>query len=219
MSDAPVKDKPDIQNLVTEDEEAVDNLFSEKQQRLLTEPLYSSWAGPGEGRRFLAAANVGIFAQVGQPPIVPDVFLSLDVEPAPDWKAKEHRSYFLWEFGKPPEVALEIVSNREGGEDDEKKRRYARMRVSYYVIYDPLLQVRHDVLTIYRLQGSVYERQEAAELPEIGLGLALWKGSFEGVTDTWLRWVDERGVPVPTGNERAQRLAEQLRRSGIEPES
>jgi hypothetical protein len=70
---------PDIQGLITEDDTPVDNLPSEKQQRLLTEPLYSAWAGPGEGRTFLAAANVGIFYQARHPAIVPDMFLSLDV--------------------------------------------------------------------------------------------------------------------------------------------
>ena len=40
----------DIESLVTEDDTPVDNMPSEKQQRLLTEPLYSSWAGPGAGR-------------------------------------------------------------------------------------------------------------------------------------------------------------------------
>ena len=38
---------PNIDDLVTEDDTPVDNLPSEKQQRLLTEPLYSSWSGPG----------------------------------------------------------------------------------------------------------------------------------------------------------------------------
>jgi hypothetical protein len=28
---------------------------------------------------------------------------------AADWWRKEHRSYFLWEFGKPSELALAIV--------------------------------------------------------------------------------------------------------------
>lgn len=44
---------PNIDALTTEDDTPVDNLPSEKQQRLLTEPLYSSWAGPGESRPFL----------------------------------------------------------------------------------------------------------------------------------------------------------------------
>ena len=34
---------PDVSHLVTEDDEPLDNLPSEKQQRLLTETLYSSW--------------------------------------------------------------------------------------------------------------------------------------------------------------------------------
>ncbi|HLO87395.1 MAG TPA: Uma2 family endonuclease, partial [Nostocaceae cyanobacterium] len=99
----------DISHLVTEDDEPVDNLPSEKQQRLLTETLYSSWAGAKNSQGFLVAANVGIFTTTREPAIVPDVFLSLDVRPADDWWEKRHRSYFLWEFGKPPEVVVEIV--------------------------------------------------------------------------------------------------------------
>jgi hypothetical protein len=163
----------------------------------------------------------------------------LDVEVAEDWWRKEHRSYFVWEFGKPPELVLEIVSNQEGGEDGEKKHKYARMRVSYYVIYDPLRQVLSEVLTLYRLSGCVYERQETAQFPTLKLGLALWEGTFEGKHDTWLRWVDEQGALIPTGKERAEqerqraeqgehlltqerqraeRLTELLRRSGIDPD-
>ena len=59
---------PDIRHIVTEDDRPVDNIFSEKQQRLLTESLYSSWDGPGEGRPFLALANVGLFYAVHRPP-------------------------------------------------------------------------------------------------------------------------------------------------------
>jgi hypothetical protein len=229
---------PDIDHLTTEDDAPVDNLPSEKQQRLLTEPLYSSWAGPGDGRPFLAASNVGVFALARNPPLVPDVFLSLDVEVAADWWAKAHRSYFLWEFGKPPDLTLEIVSNREGGEDGEKKRRYAWMRVSYYVIYDPLRQIMPDALTAYRLRDAQYERQADARFPSLGLGLTPWEGVFEGKRATWLRWIDAEGTIVPTGRERAEqerqraeraeslleeetrraeRLAELLRQAGIDP--
>ena len=113
----------DIESLVTEDDTPVDNMPSEKQQRLLTEPLYSSWAGPGGGRTFLAAANVGVFAEARNPAIVPDVFLSLDVQVADNWWDKRHRSYFVWEFGKPPELVVEIVSNREGNEVPREQER------------------------------------------------------------------------------------------------
>lgn len=107
-------------NLITEDDEPVDNLFSAKQQRLLVEPLYASWTPPlGEGvegcsRNFLADANVGIFFSVGEQPLVPDMFLSLDVKVNPEWFDAQHRSYFVWRFGKVPDVVVEIVSNRKG---------------------------------------------------------------------------------------------------------
>jgi Uma2 family endonuclease len=195
---------PDIQCLITEDDTPVDNLPSEKQQHLLTEPLYSAWTGPGAGRTFLAAANVGIFALARNPAIVPDMFLSLDVQVAEDWWRKEHRSYFLWEFGKPPDLVLEIVSNTEGNEADEKKQKYARMRVSYYVIYDPLRQIMPDVLTVYQLHDLLYEWQETAQFPSLNLGLTLWDGTFESKHDTWLRWTDAHGVLIPTGKERAE---------------
>jgi Uma2 family endonuclease len=195
---------PAIQSLVTEDDTPVDNMPSEKHQRLLTEALYSSWDGPGAGRPFLAAANVGVFPLARNPAIVPDVFLSLDVEVAQDWWQKEHRSYLLWEFGKPPDVVIEIVSNTAGAEADEKRQKYARMRVSYYVIYDPLRQVMPDVLTIYRLSGTDYERQSSLRFPDIGLGVTLWDGTYEGKTDTWLRWTDADGNLILTGKERAE---------------
>jgi Uma2 family endonuclease len=192
---------PDVQAIITEDDEPVDNLPSEKQQRLLTETLYSSWAGPGDGRTFLAAASVGVFYLARRPAIVPDMFLSLDVEVPENWWEKEHRSYFLWELGKPPDLAIEIVSNKEGREDGEKKQIYARMRVPYYVIFDPMRQIRPDVLTVYRLQYWDYINQESAQFPPLHLGLTLWEGEYEGKVETWLRWVDERGELLLTGKE------------------
>lgn len=81
--------RPCLDHIVTEDDTPVDNMFAEKQQRLLTEPLYSSWDA---GRPFVATANVGLFYAVRQPPLVPDVLLSLDVEAPEELMAKEQFS-------------------------------------------------------------------------------------------------------------------------------
>ncbi len=205
----------DLETLVTEDDEPVDNMPSEKQQRLLTEPLYSSWAGPGAGRSFLAAANVGVFPEPRNPAIMPDVFLSLDVQVAENWWDKAHRSYFVWEFGKVPDLVVEIVSNRKGSEVGRKRQRYAQMGVAHYVIYDPLHEVMREDLRIYRLSDGRYERRGPPRFPELGLGMMLWAGVFEGVRSAWLRWTDEHGVLIPTGKEDAERergSAEQERR-------
>ena len=238
-----VVEPPDISHIVTEDDEPVDNIYSAKQQRLLVETLYTSWQ---PGRPFVADANVGIFSTTRQPPLVPDMFLSLDVAIAEDWYAKEHRSYFLWEFGKPPDVVVEVVSNKKGGEAERKLRDYARMRIAYYAIYDPLQLVQPDELQVYELYVSEYVPQADNFLQKIGLELVLWDGAYEAKEGIWLRWRDANGVLLPTGAEAAQaaqeraeqaeqkaeqaqqlaeemqlrveRLAAQLRALGVEPE-
>ena len=210
---------PDVEHLVTEDDTPVDNLFSEKQQRLLIRPLYSSPESVGAGRNFVAATNVGLFYAIRQPPYVPDMLLSLDVEVPADVWPKSHRSYFVWEYGKPPDVVVEVVSNDQGGEDTEKLSGYARIGVPYYAIYDPQRILSDQTLRAFQLQAMHYRPMaEPLYLPDVELGLRLWQGRFERLEATWLRWVDATGEPILTGEERAERLAEQLRRLGSEPE-
>ncbi|PIG94008.1 Uma2 family endonuclease [Gloeocapsopsis sp. IPPAS B-1203] len=221
-------EEPDISHLVTEDDTPVDNLLAEKQQRLLTSCLYSSWK---PGVPFLATANVGLFYTVNQPAIVPDVLLSLDVEVPQDWQQKKNRSYFTWIIGKPPEVVIEIVSNNVGNELGSKMKDYARIGVAYYVVYDPLPQLGDRLLRVHELRGTSYTPLETTWMEPVGLGLTLWDGIFEGKQDTWLRWCDRDDSLIATGDERAEterqraeterqraeRLAEILRSQGIEP--
>ena len=112
MGDAqPILDEPlelDISHIQIEDGEPVDNIFSEKQMRLLTESLYASWRDEqGAPRVFAAFANVGLFYALKEPPLVPDVMVALDVVSRPDPSDKKTLSYFIWEYGKPPDIAVE----------------------------------------------------------------------------------------------------------------
>ncbi len=227
---------PDADQLITENDAPVDNFASEKQQRLLISSLYTSL----EDQTFLAAANVGIYYSDLQPAIVPDVFISLDVHEPENWWEKQNRCYMTWRFGKPPELALEIVSNKVGGEIDEKLSIYEKMRVSYYVVYDPTQQLGNNRLRIYELRGRRYTETQTQWLDQIDLGITLWQGSFEGRTDEWLRWCNRSGLILLTGDElaeqerqrakqerqraeqaeqRAQQLAERLRSLGIDPDT
>ncbi|MEP7126907.1 MAG: Uma2 family endonuclease, partial [Byssovorax sp.] len=174
----------------------------------MTEPLYSSWSGPPPGedgapRPFAALANVGLFSSPREPPLVPDMMLSVDVTVADDLSDKLNRSYFVWQFGKPPEVVVEIVSNKEGGELGERFQRYRRMRVSYYVVYDPLQALGEPVLRSFESRGELYVPAERPWFESLGLGLIEWDGVFEGLHGRWLRWCTLDGRVVPTGAERA----------------
>ncbi len=208
---------PNIDELVIEDDEPVESFFVEKQYRLLTEPLYASWKP--EGHTFLAASNVGLFYANKILPLVPDVMLSLDVPAGRSLKQKENNSYFTWIMGKPPDVVIEVVSDRSGGEEDFKLEEYAKIGVRYYVIFDPDKHLRGGVLRVFHLVRDAYRSRKASWLPRVGLGLKLWEGTFEGMTRSWLRWCDREGIEVPTGEERAERLAAQLRAEGIDPEA
>ncbi|MBE2240557.1 MAG: Uma2 family endonuclease [Caldilineaceae bacterium] len=203
----------DLSHIVTEDDAPVDNLFSERQMRLLAESLYTSWAGPGEDRTFVAMANVGLFFHLHQPPLVPDVLVSLDVVLPPEPWEKQHRSYFVWEYGKPPDVVVEIVSNQKGKELGDKLLDYARLGVAYYIVYDPAQFISKQPLHIYTRQGLHYTEITETWLAEVGVGVTLWEGEYESMTDVWLRWCDPQGVLLATGQEA---LAEASRQLAIE---
>lgn len=195
---------PDLSDVETEDDEPVDSPLVEKEQRLLTEPLYSSWDGPGDGRPFWALANVGLFYRGYHPPVVPDAMLSLDVAAPQDFEPKANQSYFTWVIGKLPDVVIEIVSKRPGGEDSRKLELYAEIGVPYYAIHDPYQRLGPELLRVYRLVVRHYERMPDGRMPEVGLSLALWEGKYEGSRATWLRWFDLDGVVIPTGAERIE---------------
>lgn len=220
---------PDASQLITEDDTPVDNFASEKQQRLLTSSLFSSLK---ERQPFIAAANVGIYYTDHQPPIVPDVFVSFGVQVAKDWWEKQNRCYLLWKFGKPPEIAIELVSNKIGKELTDKLTIYEHMRVSYYAVYDPKQRLSEQTLRVFELRGMQYGELSQPWMQHVNLGLTLWEGDFEGSQNQWLRWQDANGDLLLTGDEqaeqereraeqerdRADRLADYLRSQGIDPD-
>lgn len=199
-----------MESLPTEDDQPVDNLFSEKQQRLLADALYTSWSHSQFGKRFLVAANVGVFFEGRPTSLVPDLLVSLDVEPYPDVWAKEGRSYFNWVYGKPPDLVLEIVSNKEGEELGRKMQLYHRMRVGYYVVFDPQQLLLDTPLRIFEGTLRGWQVLEGNWLDVLELGVTLWEGTFEGITTTWLRWCDREGQLLLTGRERAERAEREL---------
>jgi len=137
---------------------------------------------------------------VDEPAVVPDIMVSLDVILPEDCRPKGRRSYFTWLFGKAPDLVIEVVSNREGSEV-EKARRYARLGVRYYVIFDPERWLGERVLRGYVLHGLSYvELLDLSWLEELGLGLVTWQGRFEDMEGLWLRpcGPDKVLLPLPT---------------------
>ena len=199
----------EMEHLVTEDDTPVDNRFSERQQHLLPTILFASWP---EGKPFEAVSNVGLFYSLhGEPPVVPDFMLSLGVEPRPVSGKKADRSYMTWVYGKAPDLVVEVVSNTKGGELAEKMEIYAKIRITYYAVFDPFFLLSNRELRVFRLvEGRYVEMLSSQWLPEIGLGLTVWEGVVGDVPDRWLRFVDTEGQMLPTSEEKYEREREKL---------
>jgi len=195
-------EEPDLSQVVTEDDEAVDNVFSERQQRLLVDSLYAS------GQDFhplLALANVGLFATAEDPPFVPDVLVSLGVLPPQEVWEKRNRSYFIWRYGKPPDLVIEVVSNRDRHEE-AKIEGYARLGIAYYAIFDPELRLSQRKLRVYERHGLGFVPvADPRRLTSLPFGLVLETSTYEDLDAEWLRFVDSQGNVLLTGHERAER--------------
>lgn len=235
----------DYSKFITEDGKPVDGMYSERQHRLLTDALFASWAAP-QGRPHWAATDVGLFYAVNKPAVVPDVMLSLDATP-PDANTRDKKthSYFTWLVGKNPDLAVEVVSNREGGELTDKLEIYRLIGIPYYVVWDPRGHISKTPLQCFEIRAKRYVACEPW-FADVNLGVTTWQGEYDGMAALWLRFSDKDGQVLPTGVERAlaaeqhaktaeqraktaekkaksveqraAKLAERLRAAGIDPD-
>ena len=203
---------PDFSRIQIEDGAPVESRFQELQMRLLTESLQLSWPPMRlqDGRQAEVFADVGLFYDPPRPPIVPDVMLSLDLEPIPEGTTdKGYNTYSVPHRGKPPELCIEIVSNRKGKEY-KKLDTYAKAEVPYVVIFDPKKRTSRMVVRAYVLYDGAYLPYVGFRWFEaLGIGLELWYGTYGPFTTTWLRWCNRDGSLLPTGEEHAQAAKQQ----------
>ncbi len=197
-------------HLITEDDEPVDSLYAAKLQRSIIDALVSSWTPPphplrpDQLRTFQAVANVGIFDDLNTHGIAPDILVSLDIKVDGDLMLTHHRSYFSWEFGKPPDLVIEIVSDRRGGELTDKKARYLAMSIPYYVVHDPDLFLSKRSLQVFELREGKYHLRKDDCLPALGLKMILVEEEFETWPRVWLRVADLAGNTLRMGLERVK---------------
>ena len=93
--------------------------------------------------------------------VAPDVFVVLDHD------LGGRLTYKLWEEGKPPDFALEVISpSSEVRNRQDKKELYARIGVREYFVFQPDVRRSGPRLVGYGLDGSAYrELRSEATLP------------------------------------------------------
>ncbi|NET02203.1 MAG: Uma2 family endonuclease [Sphaerospermopsis sp. SIO1G2] len=206
---------PSSEELLDSDETPVDNELQDLIPGLLKAILAIIWA---DRMDWFFGVDMGIYSDPYEPAIVPDGFLSLGVERFYDENLRP--SYVLWEEEKLPILTLEVVSKKYRNEYSTKKDEYAKLGILYYVIYNPTRR-RKPKLEVHKLVNGVYQLQDGnvVWLPEIGLGIGIERGTYQGITREWMYWYNQDGKRFFTPEERAQILAEKLRELGVDPDS
>ena len=197
--------------------------------------------------QMLTASDLNLYYDVRQPTWYkrPDWYAVLDVPYL--YEEQDIRlSYVLWQEGAIPYVVVELLSpgteqedlglakKRESGQPPTKWEVYEQiLGVPYYVVFSRYT----DELRAFELLGRRYREMALSKkrvwLPELKLGLGLWRGSYQGVERQWLRWYDTDDNWIPTlaeqaeqerqekemAQQRAERLLAQLKALGVDPEA
>ncbi|NES25295.1 MAG: Uma2 family endonuclease [Symploca sp. SIO3E6] len=221
---------PSAEDLPDSDDIPVDNQLQHLIPGLLEAILALIWSMRMD---WFFGVDMGIYYDPDEDAIVPDGFLSIGVPRVIDEDLR--LSYVLWEEQKVPLFVLEVVSKTRRGEYTHKKKKYAKMGVLYYVIYNPLRK-RKPRLEVYQLENQEYilqkQQGEPVWLPELELGIGKQQGTYQGITREWLYWYDRQGKrylspeeliqeqqnQFQVAQQRVDLLEERLRNLGIDPD-
>ncbi|MFN6571938.1 Uma2 family endonuclease [Dendronalium sp. ChiSLP03b] len=178
--------------------------------------------------QYCIGQDLGIYWRLTNPPEkgveAPDWFFVANVPPLLNGQTR--RSYVYWQEHIAPLIVLEFVSG-DGNEERDKTPWTGKVwiyeqviRPAFYGIYE----VKKASVEVYRFAGGKYQLLAVNErghypIAPMGVELGIWLGVYQNVELPWLRWWDLQGNLLLTGEERADRLTEQLRSLGVEPEA
>lgn len=226
---------PNHTQLPESDGTFVKNFQEHPQSILLTDAIAPILQHLHPDGQYCIGQDCGIYWRLTEPPErgaeAPDWFYVPNVPPTLDGQMR--RSYVLWQEILSPLIVLEFVSG--SGQEERDRTPFAgkfwvyeqAIRVPFYGIYE----VARGSLEIYHMLNGRYSLLPANErghypIPPLQVELGIWQGCYKNVELPWLRWWDNEGNLLLTGEERAERaeqenlrLREQLRALGVDPET
>jgi Uma2 family endonuclease len=234
---------PDHTQLPESDGTFVKNFQEHPQSILLTDSITPILERIHADGNYCIGQDSGIYWRLTEPlekgAEAPDWFYVPNVPPTLDGQYR--RSYVMWQEFVAPLIVLEFVSGN-GAEErnrtpllrtDKQETKPGKfwvyenaIRPAFYGIYE----VRKASVEVYSLIQNRYELVTANDrghypIPQLGVELGIWQGSYQNMELPWLRWWDSEGNLLLSGAERADRaedqleqLRAQLRSAGIQPE-
>ncbi len=237
---------PTMYDLPSEDPEepGLPDEFHYYQPQLLRETFRPQY----DPERVFVASDLNLYYTVDHPTWHkrPDWFAVLGVSAL--YAGHDLRlSYVLWQEMVAPYLVVELLSPGTEDEDLGRTRISAEQPPTKWTVYEQLVGVPYyvvfsrytDEVHYFVRSGGQYRQVTPATrglwLPEAGLGIGVWFGTYQGRERQWLRFYDAQGLWIPTPleqeqqrtqgerqhaeqeHQRAERLAAQLRALGIEP--
>jgi Uma2 family endonuclease len=207
------KTLPDHTQLPESDGTFVKNFQEHPQSILLTESIWSKLTEIHPDGQFCIGQDSGIYWRITEPPEkgaeAPDWFYVGNVQPTLNGQMR--RSYVMWQEFIAPLIVIEFVSGN-GAEERDKTPYQGKfwvyeqaIRVPFYAIYE----VKKSLLEVYTLVEGHYQLMCPNErrhypISPLGIELGLWEGVYKNVELPWLRWWDDQGNLLLTGEERAE---------------
>jgi Uma2 family endonuclease len=211
---------PDHTQLPESDGTFVKNFQEHPQSLLLTSSICPTLDELHPDGQYAIGQDCGIYWRLIDPPErgaeAPDWFYVPNVPPL--LNGERRRSYVLWKEFIAPLIAIEFVSG-DGmeerdqtpptAEDQAKAGKFwvyeQAIRIPFYAIYE----VEQASVELYELIGNHYQRCPANQrghyaVPPLGLELGIWQGEYLNQPLPWLRWWNNAGKLLLTGDERAE---------------
>jgi Uma2 family endonuclease len=232
---------PDHTQLPESDGSFVKNFQEYPQSLLLTSSICPVLDLLHPDGQYAIGQDCGIYWRLTEPPErgaeAPDWFYVPNVPPL--LKGERRRSYVMWQEIIAPLIAIEFTSG-DGSEerdttslfkgDSSKAGKFwvyeQAVRIPFYAIYE----VEKAAVEVYQLVGDRYQlcspnQRGHYPIPSLGVELGIWQGQYLNQRLPWLRWWDDQGNLLLTGEERAaqanqrvERLASKLRELGVNPD-
>ena len=213
---------PDHTQLPESDGTFVKNFQEHPQSILLTDSITPILETIHADGNYCIGQDSGIYWRLTDPlekgAEAPDWFYVPNVPPTLDGQSR--RSYVMWQEFVEPLIVLEFVSGN-GAEErnrtpllrtDKQETKPGKfwvyenaIRPAFYGIYE----VRKASVEVYSLIQNRYELVAANDrghypIPQLGVELGIWQGSYQNMELPWLRWWDSQGNLLLSGAERAE---------------
>ncbi|MBD2214396.1 Uma2 family endonuclease [Nostoc linckia FACHB-104] len=195
------------------------------QSFLLTDSISQVLRKRHSDRQYFTGQHCPVYWRCDPPErdaVIPSWFYVPNVPPMLNGHIRQF--YMLWQESITPLIILEFVSGNGTAERDKTPRKgkfwiYEQvLNSAFYGIYE----VNKASIEVYELIHGQYQllspNKRGHYALTMGLELGIWQGEYQNIELPWLRWWDEQGNLLLTGEERADRLAAQLQALGVDPE-